>query len=133
MASDKNELIIEGNMVRDPALSSTSNGTSLCKFSIASNRFFKKGDGFDKETSFLDVICWAALALDVADHGKKGLPVKITGHIKQDRWEYNGKQQSKIIVVAENVEFLNRGRQNNRDYQDYPQIQEHQETGGCPF
>ena len=41
-----NSLIIEGNMVREPVLKTTANGTDICTFSIASNRNYKKDDAF---------------------------------------------------------------------------------------
>ncbi|MDR1596767.1 MAG: single-stranded DNA-binding protein, partial [Treponema sp.] len=35
-----NSIIIEGNLVRDPLFRSTTKGTPLCTFSIASNRYY---------------------------------------------------------------------------------------------
>jgi single-strand DNA-binding protein len=38
--------------------------------------------------------------------GKKGRGVRVVGRLKQDRWTGNdGKQHSKIAIVAEHVEF----------------------------
>ena len=54
-----NSVIIEGNMVREPIFKITTNGTSMCNFSIAANRSYKKGDEFIQETSYFDVETWA--------------------------------------------------------------------------
>ncbi|MDR0455076.1 MAG: single-stranded DNA-binding protein, partial [Treponema sp.] len=35
-----NSVLLEGNMVRDPLIRSTQKGTSVCNFTIASNRFY---------------------------------------------------------------------------------------------
>ncbi|MDR0597968.1 MAG: single-stranded DNA-binding protein [Treponema sp.] len=101
-----NSIIIEGNMVRDPLFRSTARGTSLCTFSIASNRFYKQDSGLENEVSFFDVETWAELAESCHDLGHKGRGVKIVGRLKQDRWiGPDGKQRSRITIVAEHVEF----------------------------
>jgi single-strand DNA-binding protein len=38
-----NSVLIEGNLTRDPLLTSTSKGTPHCSLTIASNRFRKHG------------------------------------------------------------------------------------------
>jgi single-strand DNA-binding protein len=47
-----NSILIEGNMVREPVLRATPRGTSVCTFSLASNRYFKQDSGMEKEVSF---------------------------------------------------------------------------------
>ena len=130
MASDKNFVEIAGNLTRDPEMRSTPKGMPVLNFSIASNRYRKNGDEFEKETSYFDVQCWDKLAENVYSECRKGTPVKVTGRLKQDRWTgRDGKNASKIIIVADNV---NRQERQPREYQeDCPQIQEHQE--GYPF
>jgi len=101
-----NSILIEGNMVRDPLMRSTPKGTSVCTFSLASNRFFKQDSGYEKEVSFFEVETWAKLAEACNNLGKKGRGVRVVGRLKQDRWTGNdGKQHSKIAIVAEHVEF----------------------------
>jgi single-strand DNA-binding protein len=101
-----NSILIEGNLVRDPEFKTSPSGTSICKFSIASNRFYKKESGFEKEVSFFDVEAWARLGESVRDIGKKGRGCRVVGRLKQDRWDgQDGKQHSKVVIVAEHVEF----------------------------
>ncbi len=101
-----NSLIIEGNMVRDPILKTTPNGTAVCAFSIASNRNYKKDDEFVQETSYFDVESWGNLAKVCEDNGTKGRGVRVVGRIKQDRWVgTDGKKYNKVKVVAEHIEF----------------------------
>jgi single-strand DNA-binding protein len=101
-----NSIIIEGNMVRDPLFRSTAKGTSLCTFSIASNRFYKQDSGLENEVSFFDVETWSDLAEACHDLGHKGRGVKVVGRLKQDRWNGpDGKMRSRISIVAEHVEF----------------------------
>lgn len=101
-----NSILIEGNLVRDPLLRSTPKGTSVCTFSLASNRFFKQDAGLEKEVSFFEVETWARLAEACQSLGKKGRGVRVVGRLKQDRWTgSDGKAHSRISIVAEHVEF----------------------------
>jgi single-strand DNA-binding protein len=101
-----NSILIEGNLVRDPELRATPKGTSVCTFSLASNRFFKQDSGFEKEVSFFQVETWAKLAEACSNKGKKGRGVRVVGRLKQDRWTGNdGKPHSRVAIVAEHVEF----------------------------
>ncbi len=102
-----NSLVIEGNIVRDPLTKETSRGTPLCTFSIAANRSFKNAEGsFDKEVSYFDVETWGNLAQTCTANGGKGRGVRVIGRLKQNRWTgSDGKNYSKISIVAEHVEF----------------------------
>jgi single-strand DNA-binding protein len=101
-----NSIIIEGNLVRDPLFRSTPKGTPVCTFSLASNRFFRQESGMEKEVSFFDVETWAKLAESCYNLGHKGRGVRVVGRLKQERWNgSDGKQRSKITIVAEHVEF----------------------------
>ena len=131
MASDKNFVEVTGNLTRDPFIKTTNSGTPLCNFSIASNRYKKIGEGFEKETSFLDVQCWGNLALTVGESCQKGTPVEVKGQLKQERWTgSDGKNMSKIVIVAESVE-----KQQRQERQSEPNNngwrQETKEE--CPF
>lgn len=101
-----NSILIEGNLVRDPELSYTTKGTALCKFTVASNRFYKQDEELQKEVSFFDVTTWTRLAEVCGEYLKKGRGVRVVGRLKQDRWtDPDGKPRSRILIVAEHVEF----------------------------
>jgi len=101
-----NSILIEGNIVREPELRSTAKGTSVCTFPIATNRYYKQETSMEKEVSFFNVETWAKLAETCSDKGTKGRGVRVVGRLKQERWnDREGKTQSKIVIVAEHVEF----------------------------
>jgi single-strand DNA-binding protein len=101
-----NSILLEGNLVRDPEINHTPKGTPVCKFSIASNRFYKLEDEFQKEVSFFDITTWSRLAEVCGEYLKKGRGVRIVGRLKQDRWKGNdGKGKSKVYIIADHVEF----------------------------
>ena len=43
---------IEGNFTKDPEITHTRKGRSVCNFTIATDRFFRAGQETEKETSF---------------------------------------------------------------------------------
>jgi len=101
-----NSILVEGNVVRDAVLKETPRGTQVCQFSIASNRFYKQDDEFEQETSFFDVESWSKLAEQCQKSCHKGRGVRVVGRLKQDRWQgSDGKNYSRIKVVADHVEF----------------------------
>jgi single-strand DNA-binding protein len=120
-----NSILIEGNLVRDPLFRSTAKGTSLCTFSLASNRFFKQDSGLEKEVSFFDVETWAKVAETCYNLGHKGRGVRVVGRLKQDRWTGpDGKIRSKITIVADHVEFrpeFKRGETRNTEKDEAPE------------
>jgi len=101
-----NSILLEGNLVRDPESKATSTGTQVCDFCVASDRYYKQNDALEKEVSYFDVEAWAKLGLACSQNLKKGRGVRVVGRLKQDRWtDPEGKQRSKVKIVAEHVEF----------------------------
>lgn len=103
-----NKVYIAGNVVRDPQLRYTPDGTAVCDVTVAINYTYKKSSGeFQKETCFLDVEAWRKNAEISAEHLKKGSPVLVVGRLKQDDWtDKDGNKRSKIKVLAERVQPL---------------------------
>jgi single-strand DNA-binding protein len=102
-----NLVVLEGNLVSDPEIRSTQNGTALCTFSIASNYSFYKDEELQEEVYFLDVTVWAKLAELCNEHLKKGRRVIVNGRIKQSKWlDDDGGTHSKISIVGNQVQFL---------------------------
>ena len=101
-----NSVLIEGNLVRDPQFKTTSKGTPICTFTIASNRFYKQDSSLEKEVGFFEIESWSQLAETCHHQGRKGQGVRVVGRLRQERWNStDGKSHSRIYVVAEHVEF----------------------------
>jgi single-strand DNA-binding protein len=116
-----NSILIEGNMVRDPQYRTTSKGRPVCTFNLASNRYFRQDNGYEKEVSFFDVESWGKLADQCNNFGKKGRGVRVVGRLKQDRWTGNdGKPRSRVSIVAEHVEFRPELKSNSAAEQAQP-------------
>lgn len=107
MARSFNQVILMGNLTRDPELRQTPNGQNVCSFSLALNRSFKGGDGEWKEaTDYVDVVAWGPLGERVAQYLTKGRPCLVNGRLQSSSWEKDGQKRSKVEVVAQDVTFL---------------------------
>jgi single-strand DNA-binding protein len=101
-----NSILLEGNLVRDPESGATPKGTPFCKFSIATNRFYKQEGAKVDEVSYFDVEVWAKLAENCQNNLEKGRGVRVVGRLKQDRWQDDeGNGRTKVKIVGEHVEF----------------------------
>ena len=69
-----NKVFISGRLVRDPESRVTTNGKSLCTFSIANNMRY----GNNKKTGFYNVTAWGNSADVIARHYEKGHQIFIT-------------------------------------------------------
>jgi single-strand DNA-binding protein len=103
--NQQNLVVLEGNACRDAEIKATPSGALIGKMSIAVNRYYKSGDGFEKEVSFFDVDAFSEVARLCGEKVKKGDEIRITGRLKQNRWTHDGVSRSTVIVVAERVEF----------------------------
>jgi len=114
-----NSVLIEGNMVRDPLIRTTNKGTSVCNFTLASNRFYKQDTGFERETGFFDIELWGKLADICSNQGRKGRGVRVVGRLKQDRWTgSDGKSHNKVAIVAEHVEYRSEFKKSSDELSD---------------
>jgi len=101
-----NSILIEGNLTKDPVMNETPKGTSVCTFSLASNRYYKVDEEPQSEVSFFDVETWAKLAGTCSEYLKKGRGVRVVGRLKQDRWnDQDGNLKSRVKIIAEHVDF----------------------------
>jgi single-strand DNA-binding protein len=107
MARSFNQVILMGNLTRDPELRQTPNGQNVCSFSLALNRSFKGADGnWQEATDYVDVVAWGPLGERVAQYLGKGRPCLVNGRLQSRNWEQEGQKRSKIEVVAQDVTFL---------------------------
>ena len=114
-----NSILMEGNLTKDPELKATSKGTSVCTFTVASNRYYKKDDEQQQEVSFFPVEVWAGLADTCNQYLKKGRGVRVVGRLKQDRWkDQEDKNHERFKIVAEHVEFKPLFTKNGKEKKD---------------
>ena len=114
-----NSVLIEGNLTKDPQITETT-ASVVCKFSIATNRYYKVNQEQQEEVSYFDIEVWAKLAERCQEYLKKGRGVRVVGRLKQDRWTDQAEQKHyRIKIVAEHVEFKPRGVGNGEQNSTY--------------
>ena len=101
-----NSVNIMGNLTRDPELKMTPSGKAVCSLSIANNRIYNKGTERVTEVSYFDVEVWGPIAENCTKYLKKGSGIIVEGRLKQDRWEKDGKTQSRVRITANSVHFM---------------------------
>ncbi len=111
MAASFNRVFLIGNLTRDPELRYLPSGQAVTTFTVAVNRAYTSNTGEKKEeVSFIRVVVWARRAEVCNEYLKKGSPVFVEGRLQSRTWEaQDGTKRSSIEVVANNVQFLNRG------------------------
>lgn len=100
-----------GNLTRDPELRYIPSGQPVTSFSIAVNRVYLSQTGEKKEeVSFIRCVVWGKRAEVCNEYLKKGSPVFVEGRLQSRSWDaQDGTKRSTIEVVAQNVQFLNKG------------------------
>ena len=101
-----NSVNIMGNLTRDPELKYTPSGKSVCSLSIANNRVYTSKGEKVTEVSYFDVEVWGAAAENCVKYLAKGSGIIVEGRLKQDRWEKDGKTQSRVRISANSIHFL---------------------------
>ncbi len=101
-----NKVFLIGRLGKDPELSQTANGVSLCKFSLATTRPFASKDG-SRETDWHNITVWRGSAETCAKYLKRGSMAAVAGTIQYRSYEdKNGVKRTVTDIIADEVEFL---------------------------
>lgn len=142
--TDLNHVVLIGRLTQDLGADERSfgyvaNGQARANVSIAVNRSKKNGDQWVEETYFFNITIWGKTAENLKPYLTKGKQICVEGHLKQDRWEKDGQKQSRISIVADNVQLLggnsgNGGAQPSGGYTPkFQPLQQSFDTGADDF
>ena len=96
-----NHFIIVGHLTKDVEMKSVG-ATEIAEFCVASNKKFK-----DKEdVIFMDAVAFGKLAELCSQYIHKGSKVILSGRLRTETWEKDGKKNSRIKCIADDVRFL---------------------------
>jgi single-strand DNA-binding protein len=102
-----NKCIFIGNLTKDPELSTTQNGTSYARFTIAVSRRFANADG-ERVTDFINCIAWRSQGENLAKYCHKGDKISVVGELQNRSYEDgNGIKRHITEIIADEVEFIN--------------------------
>lgn len=121
--TDTNSVILIGRLTQDCGNDERSfkyvgNGTSKAVVSLAVNRSVKKNGNWVDEVSFINVTIWGKTAENLKQYLKKGTQICVEGYLTQDRWEKDGKKESRLNVTAESIQLLGGGNKGGNNQQN---------------
>lgn len=96
-----NVIVLIGRLTKDPETRVTGGGKHMTTFRLAVDRV-----GEPRDTDFIDVICWEALAESVANYLKKGRLVAVNGRLQIRQYDQGGQTRERAEVIANQVRFL---------------------------
>lgn len=106
--SGLNQVVLIGNLTRDPELRYTPDGTPVTSFTIAVNRPFINRQG-EREADFVPVVVWKKQAETCSEYLMKGSQVAVEGRLQVRNYEdKDGIRKWVTEVVARRVDFLQR-------------------------
>ena len=117
---DINNVIIVGNLIKDPVVRHTTNGTPVANFTIASNRKFKDNFGQWKEdVCFIGIVAWYKLAESCAENLRKGSAVLVEGELQSRQLRSDdGRYRNVVEIKARRIQFLNKREMILSDMED---------------
>lgn len=112
-----NKVFLLGNLAKDPDLRGLNNGDSVCEMRIAvSRKYLVQGREY-QEVCYLDVIIFGKNACNCKQFLTKGSQVLVEGRLHQDDWvSRDGEKRSKLVIMAENIQFMNNRRGVEQQY-----------------
>ena len=110
MQSGMNEVVVIGNVVRDPELRYTPAGDAVLGIGLAVNETWNDRQGQKQEkTHWIDMTLWRELAESMKDL-RKGDPVLVQGRLVNESWQdKDGNKRNSTKIEATRVEALSRG------------------------
>ena len=106
-----NKVILVGRLGKDPEIRSTPGGTSIAKFTLATDEKFTDRNGEKQErTEWHDIEAWDRLGEICGQYLRKGKLVYIEGSIRTDSWDdkETGQKRSRKKIVAREMKMLDR-------------------------
>lgn len=122
-----NKIILMGRLTKDPELKTTQSGVTMCRFSVAVDRAYSKGQ--EKQTDFIDITAWRQTAEFVSKYFSKGRVILVEGKLQNNNYtDQNGVKHYQNVVIADSVAFCGDKAQNsNQNGQQQPYQNQYQQ------
>ncbi len=103
------QMIIVGNVGRDPEMSYTPQGIAVCKFSVAVNKVTGKGEARKEKTTWFRVTVWRERAETASQYIKKGMRIMVIGEVDVSVYtDKQGQPAATLELTANDFKFLDR-------------------------
>lgn len=102
-----NQIVLVGNLGRDPEIRPGKSGIPWGTFSLATTRARRDGEKWVEDVDWHEVKVFGALAEQVGRFCKKGRPVAVTGSVTYEKWsDDEGNKRVSARILADRVDFL---------------------------
>lgn len=92
------QITLTGNIVKDPELRYSQQGTAYMTLRVAGNTG-KNKEGIINPPVFIDVKLWQKMAENCAISLTKGMRIVVTGEMMNEPYEYQGKTINNNFVI----------------------------------
>ena len=114
-----NKVILLGTLGKDPEIRQAGQN-NVANFSIATSEKFTDRAGQKQEkTEWHSIVLWGKLADLAGQYLKKGDSVYIEGKLTTRSWDENGQKRYKTEIVGNTMQFINTGRSQQQQTQQY--------------
>ena len=106
-----NKVILVGRLGKDPEIRSIPSGTTVAKFSLATDdRYTDKSGEKQERTEWHNIVAWGKLAEICGQYLRKGKLVYIEGSIRTDSWDdkETGQKKYRTEIWANQMQMLDR-------------------------
>ena len=104
-----NNVILIGNLGRDPEVRSTPSGQPVANFTLATSRRWRDKNGQKQEqTEWHTVVCWGKQAEIAGQYLTKGKQIYVEGRLQTRSWDdrNTGEKRYKTEVICETFQML---------------------------
>lgn len=119
-----NKVFLIGRLTRDPELRYTDSNVAVAGFTLAVNRDYKNQNG-EYEADFINIVVWKNQAENVNKYLSKGDQCAVEGRLQTRSYEMdNGQRRYITEVVANNIQFLEPKKKENKENKNDNSLQE---------
>lgn len=105
-----NQATLIGRLGDNPEIKYTAGGAVVANFSIATERYMKKGEDYTNVTTWHKIVAWGKNAEFTKDYLKKGSLVMVIGFIDNHTWEHDGQKRFTSRIQVEKLQLLEKTR-----------------------
>jgi single-strand DNA-binding protein len=108
MAGSLNKVMLIGNVGRDPEMRYTPGGTAVTNFSVATNHRVRKGEQWEDQVEWHNIVTFDKLAEQSNEYLSKGRKVYIEGRLQTRSWDddESGQKKYRTEIVANQMVML---------------------------
>lgn len=106
-----NKVILVGRLGKDPEVKATPSGSTVAKFSLATDERYTDRDGNKQErTEWHNIVAWGKLGEICGQYLRKGKLIYIEGKIRTDSWEDKETKvkRYRTEIIADTMRMLDR-------------------------